>query len=111
MAHVNIKHALSRGVEKSEGPSVHQPITTYSCKIEYGSCSLFQEYEQVGYQLNKILLRSSKEEPIMPPQVSDDDTDDGAIDMLVKGCIVAIGSLWFTKFQQISSSKDEVTDD
>ena len=52
-----------------------------------------------------------KEEPIMPPQISDDDTT-GVIEMLVKGCIVAVAadinsidSLWFIQFEQISSSK------
>ena len=67
------------------------------CRVEYGSCDLFTIYTPVIQQLNKLSLRSSKEEPVLP------DSDESTIvtDLLTEnGVVVAadsksIDNIWF----------------
>ena len=87
-----------------------------TCKIEYGSCPLFCEYEIVIQELNKTSLRSdfALEEPV----ITDEDDDKRVNEFLLPGSICAIAAdtksidtVWFVKIVCEQDAEEDVVDD
>ena len=68
-----------------------------SCKVEYGSCSLFQEYELSSYVLNPASLCSGILPPMEPPvedfvEDIDDEEESSASNFIVENSVVAVAA-------------------
>lgn len=84
------------------------------CQNDYGTCSLFTNYTPVVQQLNKVSLRSSREEAVLP----DNETESVLTDLLTEDVIIAVAadtksidSIWFIQFKQKLSSDIPATND
>lgn len=83
------------------------------CLIEYGSCSLFTEYQLLTYPLNKIYLRSDVVES--NHEENDSNTSE---EFILPGSYCAVApdsssqdSLWFIKIVDTVETNVEITDD
>ena len=87
-----------------------------TCKIEYGSCPLFCEYEIGIQELNKTSLRSdfALEEPV----IADEDDNKPVTEFLLPGSICAIAAdtksidiVWFVKIVCEQEAAEDVVND
>ena len=84
-----------------------------TCKIEYGSCPLFCEYEIIIQELNKTSL--SSDNALEEPVIADEDDDKRLTAFLLPGSIRAIvadtksiDTVWFVKIVCEQETEEDV---